>query len=68
MTLMQNVPREEQRAVAEEVRSLVNSPDLNGTVKTLNLVLALLNVVGEDVLRASVEALGGEIEPDGTST
>lgn len=68
LTLMQNVPREEQRAVAEEVRSLVNSPDLNGTVKTLNLGLALLNVVGEDVLRASVEALGGEIEPDGTST
>jgi len=68
LTLMQNVSREEQRAVSKEVKSLANSPDLNGTVKTLNLGLVLLNVVGEDVLRASVEALGGEIEPDGTST
>ena len=61
LTLMQNVPKEEQRAVAEEVKSLGNSPDLNKTVRTLNLGLALLNVVGEDVLRASVEALGDEI-------
>ena len=61
LTLMQNVPEGEQRAVADEVKSLRNSSDLNKTVRTLNLGLALLNVVGEDVLRASVEALGDEI-------
>lgn len=61
LTLMQNVPKEEQRAVAEEVKSLGKALDLNRTVRTLNLGLALLNVVGEDVLRASVEALGDEI-------
>ena len=61
LTLMQNVPKEEQRAVADEVKSLGNSPDLNTTVRTLNLGLAVLNVVGEDVLRASVAALGDEI-------
>ena len=61
LTLMQNVPEEEQRAVAEEVKSLSKALDLNRTVRTLNLGLALLNVVGEDVLRASVEALGDEI-------
>lgn len=61
LTLMQNVPKEEQRAVAEEVKSLDGASDLNRTVRTLNLGLALLNVVGEDVLRASVRTLGEEI-------
>lgn len=68
LALMQNVPTEEQEAVTKEIESLEAEIALGEVLKARQLGLVLLNVVGEDVLRASVEALGGEIEPDGTST
>ena len=41
--------------------SLEADEQLGMEAKTRRLALVLLNVVGEDVLRASVEALGDEI-------
>ena len=43
------------------VASLEADEQLGMEAKTRRLALVLLNVVGEDVLRASVEALGDEI-------
>lgn len=70
LALMQNVSPEEQRAVGNEVSKLVDAEGLSATVKSRNLGLLLLNVTGEDVLNASVDALSKEIKRDekGTST
>ena len=54
--LMQNVSKEEQAEVADEVAKL-EAADLASPVKEHSLALVLLNVVGEHVLRAAVESL-----------
>ncbi len=61
LALMQNVSDEEQRDIGQEVASLEADEQLGMEAKTLRLALVLLNVVGEDVLRASVDKLGDEI-------
>lgn len=61
LALMQNVTEDEQKAVANEVARLESAVHLSATVKSRNLGLVLLNVVGETVLRASVDALSDEI-------
>ncbi len=62
VALMQNVTAEEQEAVTKEVTSLESVQDLGNMPRARQLGLVLMNVVGEDVLRESVKALGAEIE------
>lgn len=59
--LMQNVSPEEQQAVVNEVESLKMEDSLDNAPRARRLGLVLMNVVGEEVLRASVEALDSEI-------
>jgi hypothetical protein len=61
LALMQNVTDEEQRDIGQVVASLEADEQLGMEAKTRRLALVLLNVVGEDVLRESVNALGDEI-------
>ncbi len=60
-TLMQNVSSEEQNAVGEQVKKL-ESATMSSRIKAYLLGLLLLNVVGEDVLRAAIKSLGDEIK------
>ena len=59
--LMQNVSPEEQQAVLDEVKGLNKEGSLGNALKVRQLGLVLMNVVGEEVLRASVVALDSEI-------
>ncbi len=59
--LMQNVPPSEQQQFAQQIAALASS-QMSDSIKTLNLGLALMNVVGEGVLRAAVRALGTKIQ------
>ena len=62
--LMQNVSKEEQTEVADEVAKL-EAANLASQVKEHSLALVLLNVVGEHVLRAAVESLAtAETQPE----
>ena len=62
--LMQNVSKDEQAEVADEVARLEGA-DFDSRVKKSNLALVLLNVVGEHVLRAAVKSL---MEPETSGT
>jgi hypothetical protein len=61
--LMQNVPADEQSNFGAQVRELDES-DMPDHVNVLSLGLALMNVVGDSVLRAAVDALGDEIREE----
>lgn len=58
--LMQNVSKQEQQDFATTTAELRNS-DMDDTSRTYVLGLALMNVVGEGVLRSAVQSLGGQI-------
>jgi len=58
--LMQNVTAAEQQQFGLLVDSL-DAADMSESVKSLNLGLALLNLVGEKVLTTAVENLGEEL-------
>ncbi len=60
--LMQNVTADEQAAFGKQVAQLSASATMTDTVKSLALGLALINLVGDAVLLAAVEALKGEIK------
>ena len=60
LELMQSVSETEQGDVENRVASLEGS-DPDKTSRAQQLGLVLIDVVGENVLRASVEALGDEI-------
>ena len=62
LALMQNVSKEDQEAVTREVTTLEDDSDLDEMPRARLLGLVLINVVGENVLRASVDALGDEIK------
>ena len=59
--LMQNVSSEEQQAVVGEVENLNKEGSLDNATRVRQLALVLMKVVGEEVLRASVDALDSEI-------
>ena len=61
LALMQNVAAEEKTALAEDVAALVNNTDMGDKEKTLALGLRLMNLVGDSVLSAAVQALREEI-------
>lgn len=54
--LMQNLPKDDQEAFGRQLDALTIA-NMNDTVKTLSLGLALMNLVGEGVLAAAVDAL-----------
>jgi hypothetical protein len=56
LALMQNVSSEEQKKLASRLTEL-RAADMRDELKSLVLGLELLNIVGEDVLRAAVKAL-----------
>lgn len=60
LALMQNVPPEDQQALARDLKAL-DERQVDPMVKSQLLGLALMNVVGADVLRAAVTALGEQI-------
>ncbi|MGI8641992.1 MAG: hypothetical protein ACR2MG_18840 [Pyrinomonadaceae bacterium] len=61
LELMQNVPKAEQDALGEKAKQIAAVTDLTERQKSILLGLALLNVVGRDLLRKAVESLGDEI-------
>ena len=61
--LMQNVGASEQKAIADQANALSETP-MADQLRTLNLGLALLNVVGEHVLSSAVKDLGTLIARD----
>ena len=61
--LMQNLPPATQEAAGNEIKALANS-GISDHGKSLIMGLTLMNVVGEDVLKAAVDALGNEIKSD----
>jgi hypothetical protein len=58
--LMQNVPEQDQRVVAEEVKKLAADP-MDDSLKVVVLGLKLMNVVGSSVLLKAVESLAPKI-------
>lgn len=61
ITLMQNVSAEEADQVGQAINRLAQS-DIDDDVKTLNLGLLLMNMVGEYVLETAVDSLGDKIK------
>ncbi len=59
--LMQSLPQTDQVAFGQQIK-LIQAAQLAPRVKSLLLGLALLNLVGEDVLRSAVNSLGGDIQ------
>lgn len=59
--LMQNLPQAAQETAGTEIRALAAS-DMDERGKVLIMGLTLMNLVGEDVLRAAAEALGDKIK------
>ena len=62
MSLMQTVPPDEQKGVSDEVNGLDSKKDLDLDTKAKSLGLKLMNVIGEDVLRAAVHQLFDQIQ------
>lgn len=65
--LLQNVAPEDQSAVARQVAGLAGEARTSEKAKALILGLTLMNVAGEDVLRAAVAGLSEEIRSSGPS-
>jgi hypothetical protein len=62
-TMMQNVTTEEKQALAEEI-SRLREQDMEATMKSICLGLALSNIVGQAVVDAAVTALRQTRKPD----
>lgn len=62
LALMQNLPREDQAALANQIER-VREANMDDDTRSLVLGLSLLNVVGEDVLTSAVKTLGSRIRP-----
>jgi hypothetical protein len=60
LTLMQNVPPEDQQVLERSLEAL-DKRDAEPSVKALLLGLELINVVGMDVLTTAVKSLGEQI-------
>jgi hypothetical protein len=64
LALMQNLPAEEQEQFGNQVKLLRDDTSMEEYVKVLALGLAVMNVMGQDVLEAAVNTLGTEINKD----
>jgi len=58
--LMQNLSAEEQQMFGRQIAALASS-GMDDTIKAMVLGLTIMNIVGEDVLRVAVDALGEKI-------
>ena len=63
IALMQNLPEDDQQQLLDDVGELASS-EVDERIKSLVFGLALMNFVGEDVLRAAIESLGDRIKPE----
>jgi hypothetical protein len=59
--LMQNVSQQEQKEIGDQVNKL-SASTMDDKVRSLNLGLALINLVGTDVLKSAVSNLGAFIQ------
>ncbi|MBM3143918.1 MAG: hypothetical protein FJ010_02895 [Chloroflexi bacterium] len=64
IALMQNLPPEDQLELLEDVEKLASTKDIDLDMKPYFLGAALMNYVGEDVLRAAVKSLREHIEAE----
>jgi hypothetical protein len=64
LALLQNLPQNDQDQLGKKVGILYNSAGINPRIKSLLLGIALMNLVGESVLRAAVKNLGTDLEAD----
>lgn len=64
LALLQNLPLAEQDQLGKKIGLLFNTTGINPRVKSLLLGLALMNLVGENVLKAAVQDLGKDLEID----
>jgi len=62
LALLQNLPQAEQDQLGKKIGLLFNTAGISPRVKSLLLGLALMNLVGENVLRAAVANLGKDLE------
>ena len=60
LALMQNVPKDDQSDLAQQI-AILNSSSLDDRTKALVLGLHLMNVVGEGVIVDAIVALGSQI-------
>jgi len=60
--LMQNVSAKEQNAVGEHIKAVTGNKMLTPQQKLRLIVLAIMNIVGEEVLKEAQSGLGKEIE------
>lgn len=61
---LQNVSEDEQRSVGQAVKTLKDSTVIDDSKKALMLGATLLTIVGPDMLREAVRALGDSVTPD----
>ena len=69
LALLQNLSADEQKDLNTAISSLAASP-MNNALKSLNLGLVLMNIVGPELLDSAVQALLQEIavpKPDDTA-
>ncbi|HEY2325425.1 MAG TPA: Ig-like domain-containing protein [Thermoanaerobaculia bacterium] len=66
MALMQNVPSDEQKSVADEVNGLDANTTLDDDTKAKNLGLKLMNIIGIDVLGTAIQQLFDQIQKTGS--
>ena len=64
ITLMQNLPKEEQEKLFTDIAALKTLTALHNDVKAQVLGLMIMNVVGEEVLDAATDALCDQISKD----
>jgi hypothetical protein len=64
LSLLQNLPQADQDQLGKKIGLLFNTTGISPRVKSLLLGLALLNLVGESVLKSAVENLGKDLEMD----
>ena len=61
LALMQNLSDEDQKAFARQLAALTTAP-MNDYFKSLSLGLAIMNIMGEDVLVSAVNSLAAQIK------
>ena len=64
LALLQNLPQADQDQLGKKIGLLYNSEGISPRVKSMLLGIALMNLVGENVLRAAVKSLGQDLEED----
>jgi hypothetical protein len=62
--LMQNLTLEDQKAIGDQVKALIQpESDVPEQAKVLNVGLLLMNFVGEEVLEDAVRGIRGQLKP-----